>query len=150
VQPEQGPENIKLAVNKMFTFALVWGLGGNLVHTKHSEFDQFVRGVIGKVCQIPSMGSVYDICVDFSSSLVELRSWSDFVPSFAYDKTVSFHSMLVPTADTCRCAITITHHHSLPYTLLFHSLPDVLRAACRAASGLHDIAFWMLSSDPEL
>lgn len=103
MQPDQGSEFIKLSVNKVFTFSMIWGLGGNLIHTKHEEFDQFVRGIIGNMCQVPSLGSVFDVFVDVSSNPVELRCWNDYVPTFAYDKTVSFHSMLVPTADTCRC-----------------------------------------------
>ena len=50
------------------------------------------------------MGSVFDVFVDVSSDPVELRCWNDYVPIFVYDKTVSFHSMFVPTADTCRYA----------------------------------------------
>lgn len=104
MQSDQGPELTKLAVNKVFTFALIWGAGGNLVHTKHEQFDHFLRGVIGSMCQIPSLGSVFDVFVDVSSDPVELRCWNDYVPNFAYNKTVSFHSMFVPTADTCRYA----------------------------------------------
>jgi dynein heavy chain, axonemal len=32
----------------------------------------------------------------------ELRSWNDVVPSFAYDKSVPYFQMLVPTLDTVR------------------------------------------------
>jgi hypothetical protein len=107
LQADQGPELVKLALSKVFTFAMIWGLGGNLVHSKHDEFDQVLRNTIGNACQIPSAGKVFDVFVDVSSDPVELRCWNDHVPAFSYDKTASFHSMFVPTVDTCRCAVQL-------------------------------------------
>lgn len=95
---------MKASINKIFTFALIWGAGGNMVHDVHEAFDEFARGLLSSTCQLPPSGSVFDIFVDMSSTPVDIRSWNDCIPTFNYDKTISFHSMMVPTLDTTRSA----------------------------------------------
>jgi dynein heavy chain, axonemal len=109
----QESESIKAAIKRIFAFALVWGVGGNLVCSQHEAFDECARGVIGNFCPLPNSGSVFDLFVDVKNFPVELYSWNDHIPSFVYNPSAPFFSMLVPTLDTCRCD---PHAHCLRLT----------------------------------
>lgn len=127
MQGNQEADVIKASIRKIFTFALIWGAGGNLVHDVHEAFDEFARGLLSNTCQLPPSGSVFDLFVDMSGALVDIRSWNDCIPSFTYDKTISFHSIMVPTLDTTRCDPALTPPHSAAHAsnalCALHSIP---------------------------
>lgn len=75
-----------------------------MIHEVHEAFDEYARSLLSSTCQLPASGSLFDIFVDMTTTPVDLRSWSDFIPPFNYDKTLSFHSIMVPTLDTTRSA----------------------------------------------
>jgi hypothetical protein len=96
--------DVTTSLRRIFAFALVWGLGGNLVHASREAFNVFIREGIAAICTFPPNGLVYEYHLDTTSCPIELRSWNDDVPAFTYNKSTPFFSMLVPTMDTCRCA----------------------------------------------
>jgi dynein heavy chain, axonemal len=94
---------VRNAINRVFVYACIWGVGGNLQQSCHAAFDTFIREQMSKLVALPPAGTVFDCFVDTSLFPIELRHWKDFIPSFQYSKSKPFFSMLVPTLDTCRC-----------------------------------------------
>ena len=61
------------------------------------------RDVFGDAVGYPTSGTVFDYYVDLKGTRgSDLRSWSDSMPSFQYDKRKPYFGMLVPTLDTVR------------------------------------------------
>lgn len=44
---------MQVAIGRVFAFAYVWSLGGNLAHTVHEEFDDFAREQLSSVANFP-------------------------------------------------------------------------------------------------
>ncbi|KAK9823491.1 hypothetical protein WJX72_003121 [[Myrmecia] bisecta] len=107
--PERGfdmarkPEQQQTSVARVFVFAFVWALGGNLISSTHAAFDAFARDLFGNLFSLPAAGRLYDYYVDLKSPRgADLRNWADAVPAFQYDRSKPYFQMLVPTIDTAR------------------------------------------------
>jgi dynein heavy chain len=59
-------EDQQTALGRIFAFAFVWALGGNLAHTMKDEFDTFAREKLQHICNFPSQGLVFDYTLDAS------------------------------------------------------------------------------------
>lgn len=70
-------------------------------------------------CAVVGAGLVYDYFVDMKATPIDLRSWSDIVPSFTYEKTKPFFQMLVPTIDTVRFSSLLDICVSVERSVLF-------------------------------
>ncbi|KAJ9531756.1 hypothetical protein QJQ45_021904, partial [Haematococcus lacustris] len=96
---------VQLALSRIFVFAYVWAMGGNLVHGCHEDFDEFAREQLGSVANFPGAATVFDYFVDASRTFPhEFRAWTEVVQPFSYRKDVPYFQMLVPTNDTVRFA----------------------------------------------
>ena len=83
-------EAAKLVLGKVFGFAYVWALGGNLSQTCREEFDDFVREHLQQVISFPGGGVVFDYQLNLKSQPLQLKPWADSVPAFTYDKAVPY------------------------------------------------------------
>lgn len=74
-----------------------------LLDTGHHLHRACCRDVFGDAVGYPTSGTVFDYYVDLKGTRgSDLRSWSDSMPSFQYDKRKPYFGMLVPTLDTVR------------------------------------------------
>lgn len=135
------PEDQEKALGRIFAFAYTWALGGNLVHSVKEEFDGFVREQLQAVCSYPGGGLVYDYMVDCSRMFPpELRSWTEHVPAFSYNKHLPFFQMLVPTLDTVRFSYLLELNLDVQRSVLFTGVTGVGKSVITVAAleGLRD------------
>lgn len=55
----------------------------------------------------PNVDTVYAYYLDISGSELSFKHWNDKSTEFAYDPTVAYFNMLVPTIDTLRYSFII-------------------------------------------
>lgn len=97
------PEEVTMALNRIFGFCYVWALGGNLVHSAKEEFDEFARDHLQTLCAFPGSGSVFDHHLDCQKRFPpEFKHWTEVVPVFSYRRDLPYFQMMVPTVDTVR------------------------------------------------
>jgi dynein heavy chain, axonemal len=93
--------NFVVMLENWFIFCLVWGIGGSLDDKGRKSMDAVVREMDSR---FPSTGTVFDCVID-----VPTRTWvlweSRLSASFRPPPGVQFCKVLVPTADTIRCAL---------------------------------------------
>lgn len=53
---DKKPEETQLALGRVFVFAYVWALGGNLQHGVREEFDEFAREILANAANFPGEG----------------------------------------------------------------------------------------------
>ena len=100
VDPNQDVATINKLTNKLFAFSLAWSVGGSI----HGEYmDAFAEKIGDQLSDICNTGaaSIFEVFVDESG---EFKKWETVVPTFAYDSTVPYFNMVVPTVDTVRYA----------------------------------------------
>ncbi|XP_065911794.1 dynein axonemal heavy chain 6-like [Dysidea avara] len=120
IDPNKDPASLHPLICTTFFFAYVWSLGGNLITKSMEGFDSFVRDLFSDThdVKIPGSGDVYDYFVDFETGRLEM--WEKVIPTFNYDKEVSYFDILVPTIDTVRYGFLLEKlldvNHSVLYT----------------------------------
>lgn len=57
-------EPLHQLINKVFCFAYIWSLGGNIASQYQEAFDTFCREQLAPVTAFPAAGSVYDYFVE--------------------------------------------------------------------------------------
>ena len=91
----------KKAVDKIFLFALVWGVSSSLDPTKLQKFEVFFSALFPPG-DLPK-GSLYDSFLSFESRAEgEFVPWSEIIPAFEFSKTKTYFELIVPTQDTVR------------------------------------------------
>ena len=92
--------DILQTLQKMFMWSLVWSLGGNVDSEDGKEkFSEFIRENFNTV-RFPNSMTVYDYVLDPESK--EWVPWEHITRPFAFNKSLKFSDILVPTKDTCR------------------------------------------------
>lgn len=98
----------KLHIEKLFIFALIWGLGALLEQNHRLALDRFLRdNRLGLPEQVEGIETtVYDFKVDLEGKWI---SWHSMVERWVCPKSTfpDFHSILVPTADNRRTEFLI-------------------------------------------
>ena len=97
--------DLRAIVEKLFFFSYVWSVGASCSYTFWEDFNYHTRELFDDVCPslgLPGGGSVFDYFVDIKEMDSKFKEWSEIVPSFLYDDTVPYFSLMVPTTDTCR------------------------------------------------
>eukprot|EP00898_Chlorokybus_atmophyticus_P006606 jgi/Chlat1/6947/Chrsp52S06617 len=117
------PEELHLVVGRLFAFAYVWSLGGNLTALSHEKFDEFVRERLAPIAQFPGQGNVFDYYVDYKEGA--LQAWEDVVPAFKFSKSVPYFQMLVPTIDTVRYSFLLDASLAVERSVLFTGVTGV-------------------------
>jgi len=90
----------KKLIDCIFAWSYAWGIGGSLEHTSKERFDSIVRDQF-KSAQIPPSFTTFDYYYDLKKDKV-FKPWSNKVPTFVYDKEVSYFDLMVPTTDTIK------------------------------------------------
>ncbi|KAK3247052.1 hypothetical protein CYMTET_43439 [Cymbomonas tetramitiformis] len=101
------PEELHPQLGKLFTFAYMWGMGGNMLSAGWDYWDEFVRDLFPKLVMFPGGGTVFDYYIDMKSETFDCKEWSTVVPDFVYDSKTPYFEMLVPTMDTVRYAFLL-------------------------------------------
>ncbi|CAD7974708.1 unnamed protein product [Amoebophrya sp. A25] len=86
----------------VFCFAYHWSLGTSLETKSRQQFQTQCEKWFGDV-SFPRGGAGYDGYVDLHSG-PKWKPWSELVPKFKFDDTVSYFQLLVPNVDTVRFA----------------------------------------------
>eukprot|EP00762_Andalucia_godoyi_P004467 ANDGO_08124.mRNA.1 Dynein gamma chain len=117
-------------VERLFTFAACWSLGGLLELPGRRKFHDFMKKLGFDLPKIATSGgdgedvveeTVFDYFVDDSG---DWKHWSTRVPAWEYprdpEKTPDFASILVPTVDNVRCGflIQLIANQGLPVLLI--------------------------------
>jgi dynein heavy chain len=90
-------------LDKLFFFSYVWSVGATCADTFWEQFTENAREIFEEICPglgLPGGGTAFDYYVDAKEG--RFREWKEIVPSFRYDETVPYFSLIVPTTDTCR------------------------------------------------
>lgn len=61
-------EDMQMALGRVFSFAYVWAMGGNLEHTVQGDWDEFVREQLANTATFPGGGTVYDYFLEGARS----------------------------------------------------------------------------------
>ena len=67
------------------------------------SFSEHAREIFEEACPglgLPGGGTAFDYYVDLKEA--KFGEWSTIVPSFEYNGSVPYFSLMVPTSDTCR------------------------------------------------
>jgi dynein heavy chain len=111
-----GPEALD-TMKKIFMFALVWSIGGNIVGIEGKEkFSEFIRDEF-QIARFPNSGTVYDYVFDYESK--EYVTFESRTPNFAYNKEMKFSDILVPTKDTYRYSYLLGTYVKVQRGVLF-------------------------------
>eukprot|EP01031_Cornospumella_fuschlensis_P053678 gene53678-biopygen30120 len=90
-------------LDKLFFFSYIWSVGAPCADRFWEPFTENARELFEETCPglgLPGGGTAFDYFVDIKES--KFREWSEIVPSFKYDDTLPYFSLIVPTTDTCR------------------------------------------------
>ncbi|RYH31858.1 hypothetical protein EON65_01740 [archaeon] len=90
-------------LDKLFFFSYIWSVGAPCADRFWEPFTENARELFEETCPglgLPGGGTAFDYFVDIKES--RFREWSEIVPSFKYDETLPYFSLIVPTTDTCR------------------------------------------------
>lgn len=91
-------------VDKIWFFAYTWSIGGSI--TDFDKFTEFTRGMVeGSGIDFPfPETSLYDCFVSFDVASLggAFVPWKSIVPTFEFDQSKAYTSIVVPTEDTTR------------------------------------------------
>ena len=110
-------------VNKLFIFALMWSIGGNLDEEGMLKMDEYIRDSMNDICSFPPAGLIYDYFVDTKENV--WSPWHDTVPAFVYDKRTPYFQMLVQTVDTVRFSHVLELNIDVGRSVLFGGVSGV-------------------------
>ena len=114
-------------LSRLFSFAYVWSIGGNLDSTVVEAFDAFTRNQFDGVVSFPGAGTVYSYFV--SNKEQNFRNWEDVVPTFTYNKALPYFQLVVPTVDTTRYSFLLEVLLEVEKSVLFTGLTGVGKTA---------------------
>ena len=90
-------------LDKLFFFSYIWSVGAPCSSAYWESFNESAREIFEEVCPglgLPGAGIAFDFYVDIKDG--RFREWNEIVPTFKYDETLPYFSLMVPTIDTCR------------------------------------------------
>ena len=155
---EMNENLVKVWLQSLFLFSLVWGIGaiigdvkGRSVLDKHlrkllvgdpdPELKPYIKGPAQKVTQLfPDTRSVYDF--KFDKSTGRWVQWMDTIESTAINPGVEFTQIIVPTTDTVRFGFLIK-------TLLTHHKNTLMVGPTGTGKTAYVKKFMMEEMDPE-
>ena len=130
----QEQDELDPILSRLFAFAYVWGLGGNLTHSCQQPFTAFVSEQLASLVILPPVGSAFDFFVEVKKSpqgvVAEMRQWSSVLPAFVYDKRMPYFQMLVPTVDTVRYSFLLQVCLSLSLTQIALPKTEAFKLCC--------------------
>lgn len=114
-------------VNRVFAFAFIWSVGGNIEQSSIDKFDAFFRSELETVAAFPSGDTVFEFFVNFKDQL--LSPWEEVIPSFTYKVGAPFFSLIVPTLDTTRMSFLMEINLEVARSVLFQGISGVGKSA---------------------
>jgi dynein heavy chain len=81
-------------------FAIIWSIGANLHDSSRKPFNDSIKPLFKKIFPEFPDNNIYDNGIDLENHKFE--PWTDQVPTYVYNKDLSFFEILVPTADTTK------------------------------------------------
>jgi hypothetical protein len=108
---------------RVFGFAFVWALGGNLAGPCREDFDTFVREHLQLIVSFPSAGLVWDYQLSTNTQPPVLKPWSESVPAFSYNKAVPYFQVGGAAAGVGWChACVMTGAHEISAVINSHKM----------------------------
>ena len=94
----QNEVDLLKTVETLFTYAVVWSVGGAIQDTNHVAFSDY----ISENFPTSPPGHCYDFFVKIEEHGCTWMKWETIVPAFNYNPETPFFRMIVPTVDTVR------------------------------------------------
>eukprot|EP01038_Epipyxis_sp_PR26KG_P008413 gene8413-11380_t len=107
-------------MNVLIVWCIVWSIGANIVDASRSKFHEFCKskfsGILStKYSEI--LTDVYGYHIDLTAR--ECKPWSTLIPTFKYEASTAFFSILVPTNDTTKYRYLLNHLMNAGHNVLF-------------------------------
>ena len=99
---------LKLIVEPLFTFSLIWSIGATGDFDGRKKFDNWLRGQLNTrkpQYPIPSEGTIYDFT--FNTSKKEWQNWMTLLNDVDGSPRSGSSDMIIPTMDTVRNSFVI-------------------------------------------
>ena len=118
------------ALQYIFAYSAVWGLGGNLDSASREKFDVFMRELFEGSVNFPGgrSGSVFDYRLD-SGRGFSFAPWEELVPAFKYNPAQPYFNILVHTVDSIRMAMLLESCLAVGRPVLFSGGSGVGKSA---------------------
>ena len=90
-------------LDKLFFFSYIWSVGASCCSSYWEIFNDNAREIFEEICPmlgLPGYGLAFDYYVDIKEGI--FSEWNDVLPSFKYNSSLPYFSLVVPTIDTCR------------------------------------------------
>ncbi|BBN19721.1 hypothetical protein Mp_8g13060 [Marchantia polymorpha subsp. ruderalis] len=120
-------DQITGTLSRIFAFAFVWSVGGNIRHTSIERFDKFIRKECETLAAYPGGDTVFEYFVNVKEQ--SLSPWEEVIPSFTYKPGVSFFSLMVPTLDTVRLGWLFELNIEIQRSVLFAGVSGAGKSA---------------------
>jgi dynein heavy chain len=111
-------------MNALIIWCFAWSIGGNLVDESRPQFNEWCRIHFSSIISskfaemLYHPDSIYNAgYIDLTSK--ELKSWNSLIPTFQYDPTLPYFSILVPTMDTTRYRYLLQRYTGANHNVLF-------------------------------
>lgn len=110
-------EYLRKAIDRIFLFSLMWGVGGSLEPLSQNKFEtQFSQA---NPEGFPP-GSIYDCYLCFDTKPEgEYKPWNEIIPDFQYNKEKSYFEMMVPNKDTVRYSWFLINSINILHSVFF-------------------------------
>eukprot|EP00947_MAST-08B_sp_MAST-8B-sp1_P002409 g2409.t1 len=96
-------KSIEANMDSIFSFSLVWSVGGSVDGTGRRRMDGFLRDEMrsaGLSTPFPDDGLVYDYAWDVEGA--QWRTWMETEPGYQHDPKTEFAELVIPTKDSIR------------------------------------------------
>ena len=94
---------LSFLLDKLFFFSYIWSVGAPCGSACWEAFNENAREIFEETCPmlgLPGGGTAFDFFVDVREG--RFKEWNDILPTFQYDASLPYFSLVVPTTDTCR------------------------------------------------
>lgn len=101
-EPKMIAQDVEV-MNGLLVWCFVWSIGSNIVDSSRKKFSSWCAARFSSLLSSrfnPLIQDLYGHYIDLNSR--EARPWTHLMSTFAYDSTMPYFSILVPTVDTTR------------------------------------------------
>jgi len=124
----KGTEENKIGLmNCIFAWSYAWGIGGSLEQAGKDRFDSIIRDQF-KSAQIPGSFTSFDYWYDMKKTQT-FKPWTEKVPTFVYDKDLSYFDLMVPTQDSTKYAYSLDHLTAIEKPIFFTGASGIGKTA---------------------
>ncbi|XP_073391166.1 uncharacterized protein [Physcomitrium patens] len=120
-------ETVMANLSRIFGWACIWSIGGNIDHKSIEGFDVFFRTEFETLTIFPGSDTVYEYFVNVKDQ--NLAPWEDVIKEFKYVSETSFFELMVPTLDTTRLGFIMEIYLEVDKAILFQGVSGVGKSA---------------------